>query len=336
MTILAGTALRHAETIGGALDVRAERMRRNIDAAGGLLLAEAAAFALAAHMPLQQAQALVAQACREASASGRSLIEVLRASSTAPVDWDRLRDPANSLAPRMRSSAACSNRKSMKLLSYMHNGRASYGAYVNGGVVDLRARLDGSPDHPGRGSPRRRPRRAPRAGRGARPGLQPRRSALAAPGSRPGPHRMHRLNYKTHIEKRAAPCRIPGAVRAPTPNLTSDTAQPWSGPRRRSNTITKANWRSSSANRDAISRPSGLLLTSRATVVTMTAPSATSRRTLTSSRRERTSGARARSALGLSLPDEIPDPGALTLETRLNGRVMRARHFRPACSISLT
>ena len=97
MTILAGTALRHAETIGGALDVRAERMRRNIDAAGGLLLAEAAAFALAAHMPLQQAQALVAQACREASAAGRSLIEVLRASSTAPVDWDRLRDPANSL-----------------------------------------------------------------------------------------------------------------------------------------------------------------------------------------------------------------------------------------------
>ncbi len=97
MTVLTGTALRHAQTIGDALDVRAERMRRNIDAAGGLLLAEAAAFALAAHMPLQQAQALVAQACREASASGRPLIEVLRASAGAPVDWDRLGDPANSL-----------------------------------------------------------------------------------------------------------------------------------------------------------------------------------------------------------------------------------------------
>ncbi len=97
MTVLTGTALRHAQTIGDTLSVRAERMRRNIDAAGGLLLAEAAAYALAAHMPLQKAQALVAQACREASASARPLIDVLRASAGAPVDWDRLSDPANSL-----------------------------------------------------------------------------------------------------------------------------------------------------------------------------------------------------------------------------------------------
>lgn len=97
MTILAGTALRHAATIAGALDVRVEKMRRNIEAAGGLLLAEASAYALAAHMPLEKAQALVSQACREASASGRGLIEVLRASCAAPVDWGRLRDPVNSL-----------------------------------------------------------------------------------------------------------------------------------------------------------------------------------------------------------------------------------------------
>ncbi len=97
MTVLAGAVLRHAETIAGALDVRAERMRRNIDASGGLLLAEAAAFALAAHMPLRQAQAFVSQACREASTSGRSLIEVLRVCTGLPIDWDRLRDPVNSL-----------------------------------------------------------------------------------------------------------------------------------------------------------------------------------------------------------------------------------------------
>lgn len=97
MTVLAGASLRHAATVAGALDVRAEAMRRNIEAAGGLLLAEAAAYALAAHMPLRKAQAIVSQACREASASGCPLIEVLRVSCGAPVDWDRLRDPANSL-----------------------------------------------------------------------------------------------------------------------------------------------------------------------------------------------------------------------------------------------
>ena len=67
-----------------------------IDESTGLVLAEAASFALAAHMPRSDAQALVQEACREA-ASGGHLIEILRERTSAPVDWPLLADPAKAL-----------------------------------------------------------------------------------------------------------------------------------------------------------------------------------------------------------------------------------------------
>lgn len=97
MVCLAGAALRHAAGLLERLEVRADRMRQNIEASNGLLLAEAAAFALARTMPLAEAQALVKEACRVAEATGRHLIDVLRERGDAAIDWPSLRDPANYL-----------------------------------------------------------------------------------------------------------------------------------------------------------------------------------------------------------------------------------------------
>ncbi len=97
MASLTGAALRHAASLLAGIEVRAERMRANIDASNGLLLAEAAAFALARVMPLEQAQALVKEGCRAVEASGRHLVDVLRERSDAAIDWRALRDPANYL-----------------------------------------------------------------------------------------------------------------------------------------------------------------------------------------------------------------------------------------------
>ena len=94
MLAAAGGALRTADDMLDRLIVRPERMRANLEASNGLLLAEAASYALSAHMPRAEAQALVKAACREAVDSGEHLIDLLRRTTDAPCDWDGLRDPA--------------------------------------------------------------------------------------------------------------------------------------------------------------------------------------------------------------------------------------------------
>ena len=88
-----GCALVHSQALLDNLRVDDRRMRLNIEASNGLLLAEAASFALAVHMPRPEAQCLVKQACQETLDSGVHLIDVLQRHSQAPVDWQRLRDP---------------------------------------------------------------------------------------------------------------------------------------------------------------------------------------------------------------------------------------------------
>ena len=97
MLAATGGALRTADAMLDRLVVRPERMRANLEASNGLLLAEAASYALSAHMPRAEAQALVKAACREAADSGEHLIDLLRRTTDAPCDWDGLRDPANCL-----------------------------------------------------------------------------------------------------------------------------------------------------------------------------------------------------------------------------------------------
>ncbi len=97
MAVATGATLNHAIAVIGTLEVGAARMRANLDASNGLVLAEAAAFALVKHMPRTEAQALVRQACGEVARSGRPLMEVLAGKTDAPVDWDAVSDPANYL-----------------------------------------------------------------------------------------------------------------------------------------------------------------------------------------------------------------------------------------------
>lgn len=95
MVLALSGALAHAERISTGLMVNTDRMRANIDATNGLCLAEAASFALSAHMPRAEAQALVTEACHQALQDGTHLIELLRATSDTPVDWDAVRRPEN-------------------------------------------------------------------------------------------------------------------------------------------------------------------------------------------------------------------------------------------------
>ncbi len=97
MLAAAGGALRTADELLGRLIVRPERMRANLAASNGLVLAEAASYALSAHMKRTAAQALVKAACREAAEAGEHLIDLLQRRTDAPCDWARLRDPANAL-----------------------------------------------------------------------------------------------------------------------------------------------------------------------------------------------------------------------------------------------
>ncbi|WP_142846477.1 3-carboxy-cis,cis-muconate cycloisomerase [Telmatospirillum sp. J64-1] len=94
MAVAAAASLRHGQTLFEGLSVEAERMRANIAASQGLLLAEAASFALAQHMPRPEAQKLVKEACRKVVAGEGRLSEVLPRLTDAPVDWRKLDDPS--------------------------------------------------------------------------------------------------------------------------------------------------------------------------------------------------------------------------------------------------
>jgi len=87
-------ALAHAGELARTLVVDPARARAVLDAARDLPLAEAASFALAEHLPRAKAQTLVKQAARDATASGRKLLEVLAARVDANIDWQRIRTQA--------------------------------------------------------------------------------------------------------------------------------------------------------------------------------------------------------------------------------------------------
>lgn len=94
MAVATGAALHHAALLLESLEVLPDRMRRNVERSNGLLLAEAAAFALAEHMPLPTAQSVVAAACKRVGIEERHLVDILRDECDAAVDWETLRNPA--------------------------------------------------------------------------------------------------------------------------------------------------------------------------------------------------------------------------------------------------
>lgn len=93
MFTLAATALNKALFLSQNLVVDAARMRENIAASSGLMLAEAVSYALAgAAMSKANADQLVKDACQVAVQEGRHLIDVLKEKADAPVDWEAIRE----------------------------------------------------------------------------------------------------------------------------------------------------------------------------------------------------------------------------------------------------
>ena len=98
--ILSAGALSQARQMLGGLEIDTERMRRNLDLTGGMIVSEAVMMGLAPHMGRQVAHDVVYDACREAAQAGEPLYEVLRAmpQSADALSDDEIRalcDPAN-------------------------------------------------------------------------------------------------------------------------------------------------------------------------------------------------------------------------------------------------
>jgi 3-carboxy-cis,cis-muconate cycloisomerase len=101
LRLVGGAAARTRDLLGG-LEVHPERMRANLEATGGLLLAERVAGALADALGRAGAQELVRRRSREAADSGRPLRAVLLADPALrehldEAAVDRLLDPAGYL-----------------------------------------------------------------------------------------------------------------------------------------------------------------------------------------------------------------------------------------------
>ena len=77
IVVLASAAFAHAKTIAHGMTVDVERMRRNLDLTGGLIVSEAVAIALAEQVGSARAHAIVEHAAATAIDDGRPLLDVL-------------------------------------------------------------------------------------------------------------------------------------------------------------------------------------------------------------------------------------------------------------------
>ena len=96
---LTAGALAQARSIAEGMTVDTERMRRNLELSGGLIMAEAIATALAARIGRAAAEAAVARACNRSIAEGVPLATTLRSDPELrphlpDAEIDRLTDPS--------------------------------------------------------------------------------------------------------------------------------------------------------------------------------------------------------------------------------------------------
>lgn len=91
MVVLSGVAVRHAVELSRDLDVQPAVMAATVAGSHGLLLAEAANFALAAYIDRAAAKKLIEEAVAETVAGGHHLFDVLQQKTAAPIDWAQLR-----------------------------------------------------------------------------------------------------------------------------------------------------------------------------------------------------------------------------------------------------
>ncbi len=106
--VLTAGSLAQAKFMLAGLEVDADRMLKNLNLSGGLIVAEAVMMGLAPHIGRQTAHDVVYNACRKAAVSGSVLADVLHeepavSSKLDRAAIDRLCDPSNYLgsAPQM-------------------------------------------------------------------------------------------------------------------------------------------------------------------------------------------------------------------------------------------
>lgn len=93
MFTLTASALNKALFLSQNLVVDEARMRENVAASNGLMLAEAASYALTrASVSKADANRLVKEACQTAMQENRNLIDVIQENTDAPVEWAALRE----------------------------------------------------------------------------------------------------------------------------------------------------------------------------------------------------------------------------------------------------
>lgn len=95
MVMAAASALGHAGRLFSTIEVDGQRMQANLEQSNGLILAEAAVFALSAYMPKSDAQDLVKHACLESRQTHAHVIDILSQSVGYPIDWQKLKDPGS-------------------------------------------------------------------------------------------------------------------------------------------------------------------------------------------------------------------------------------------------
>jgi 3-carboxy-cis,cis-muconate cycloisomerase len=93
MFTLAAGALNKTLFLSQNLTIDTVRMRENVAASNGLMLAEAVTYALVgASISRTNANQLVKEACQVVMREGRHLIDVMKEKTDAPVDWDAIRE----------------------------------------------------------------------------------------------------------------------------------------------------------------------------------------------------------------------------------------------------
>ena len=93
MVGLTAVCLKKSGYITENLVVNVERMRQNVAASNGLMLAEAVTFALAPkYLSRTEAKGLVREMCLKAIEEDRHLIDILQEETDFSLDWESLRD----------------------------------------------------------------------------------------------------------------------------------------------------------------------------------------------------------------------------------------------------
>ncbi len=95
MVMAAVASLNHAAGLFAGITVNVEGMKENVEKSNGLALAEAAVFALSAHMPKPVAQKLVKDACHHSLQTHAHVLDILAQQVNFPIDWKTLKDPKN-------------------------------------------------------------------------------------------------------------------------------------------------------------------------------------------------------------------------------------------------